>query len=56
MAVVMPTTNSLKLKGIARKHQKHGLCCSFSMIPALYLFGSRKDDSRRSMHMTQKEV
>ena len=46
MAVVMPTTDILKLKGIAQKRQKRGLCCSLTVIPVLYLFGSGKDDSR----------
>lgn len=46
MAVIVPTIGNIKLKGIAQKRQTHGLCCSLSVMPALYLFGSRKDDSR----------
>ncbi|MDH4067836.1 MAG: hypothetical protein OEU97_02750 [Dehalococcoidia bacterium] len=42
----MFTADSLKLKAVARKRQEYGLCYSFSMMPALYLSGYRKDDSR----------
>ncbi|GAH13616.1 unnamed protein product [marine sediment metagenome] len=47
MAVIMHTTGSLEvLKRIAQKRREHWLCYLLSVIPALYPFGSRKDDSR----------
>jgi hypothetical protein len=46
VAVVMRTTGNLKLKGIARKRQEHGLCYLLYTITTPDLFSSGKDDSR----------
>jgi hypothetical protein len=45
VALAMPVTDSLELKGIVREYQKHGLYYSFCVIPTSYPFGSRKDYS-----------